>query len=64
MRRLRCIRCAETVKVDEIPCEHIDPGLFVCGACHRPVEAPQLQLHEQTETRQYDPAVAAFPEGF
>lgn len=63
-RLLACTRCRDKVRVHEIPRPFIDPDLYVCGECAQPKPVPQLALEERTETKDYDPSIAAFPEGF
>jgi hypothetical protein len=63
-RLLTCIRCADLVDVIEAPSPFIDPHLYICGNCLTPA-AHQLELDSsRTETRRYDPDIAAFPEGY
>ncbi len=66
MRELRCNSCQEVVIVLEVLLgnhhEFIDPDLYVCLQCHKPV-AGQLELDggPRTETRPYDPAFVQIP---
>lgn len=60
-RLLTCTRCRDNVRVTEIPRPFIDPALYVCGDCATPKTVPQLALEERTETKTYDPAIAAIP---
>ncbi len=69
MRELRCNSCQEVVIVLEVLLgqhhEYIDPDLYVCLACKKPV-AGQLELDDKprTEVRPYDFEIAAFPDGY
>lgn len=61
-RDLACSRCADLVRVLELPHEFIDPQLFVCEQCLQPA-AGQLEIAQgpRRETRRYDPAIARIP---
>lgn len=59
-RTLTCTQCATPIQVFEIPRPFIDPDLFVCGHCLKPARV-QLNLEPRTETRTYNPAIAAIP---
>ena len=59
VRRLTCQKCGDRITVHEIPVEHIDPRLYVCGQCVR--EVPQLQLEQREETLSYNPAISEIP---
>lgn len=59
-RELACTRCQALWDVIELPVEHIDPDLYVCPECLRPV-AGQLELERKTDEHKYDPAIAAIP---
>jgi len=66
MRWLVCQTCHETVGVTEVLLgqthEYIDPDLYVCLQCHRPVEGQlELDAGPRTETRPYDPAFVQIP---
>lgn len=60
-RTLHCQSCGQPVQVHELPRPFIDPTLFTCGHCLNPKEELTLQLEPATETRTYDPAIAAIP---
>ena len=65
-RPLDCTRCGNRWLVSELPRPFIDPDLFVCADCLRPVGAPrQLELvadgDARTEVREYDPDISAIP---
>ena len=68
-RLLTCTSCRDTLRVYELPGEFIDPDLYTCGECKRPVErdAPrQLALGSaavglREETVEYDPLMSQIP---
>jgi hypothetical protein len=65
-RVLICRVCRDRVRVYELPGPFIDPDLYVCGECLRPVEderGEQLSLVREgrEEVRDYDPTIAEIP---
>ncbi|HKE79030.1 MAG TPA: hypothetical protein VKB54_06965 [Solirubrobacteraceae bacterium] len=64
-RLLTCTCCRGRILVHELPGPFIDPNLYVCTDCLRPVDDPQgrqLALAEgREETRDYDPSMAEIP---
>lgn len=59
-RELACIRCDAIWDVIEPLGPHIDPNLYVCPNCLKPVQ--QLELApERVDRSEYNPATARIP---
>lgn len=61
-RILECTECGDPVEVIELPVQHIDPRLYVCGQCIKPMVA-QREIVEghRVEIAEYNPQQAELP---